>query len=168
MFYRNLWKDHANGLIISRGVMCFLKSEGNKGLCWFSSYCTLLCVMDFYSQSSPFGITYKDLKSINLIVMGSLHAAKKMQMWLNLLQRPRKSHFVCLGMKKHFLKTLFLIHTLLNINVLYWNRWMMIVEKVCQIIFNPLKVLKLLFFMAKPVKTSLWGLALLLRVQVVC
>ncbi len=59
--------------------MCFLKSEGNKGLCWFSSYCTLLCVMDFYSQSSPFGITYKDLKSINLIGMGSLHAAKKMQ-----------------------------------------------------------------------------------------
>ncbi len=35
--------------------------------------------MDFYSQSSPFGITYKDLKSINLIGMGSLHAAKKMQ-----------------------------------------------------------------------------------------
>lgn len=48
-------------------------------MCWFLRYCTLLCVMDFCSQSSPFGITYKDLKSINLIGMGSLHAAKKMQ-----------------------------------------------------------------------------------------
>lgn len=67
--------------------MCFLKSEGNNGLCWILNHCTLLCVMDFCSESSPFGITYKDLISINLIGMGSLNSANKMQsIRLNLLQ----------------------------------------------------------------------------------
>lgn len=44
------------------------------------NHCTFLCgVMDFCSESAPFGITYKDLMSIKLISMGSLHAANHMQ-----------------------------------------------------------------------------------------
>ncbi len=153
MLYRNLWKDHANGLIISRGVMCFLQSEGNKGLCWFSSYCTLLCVMDFYSQSSPFGITYKDLKSVNLIVVGSLHAAKKMQ---NVIKSAAVTTKVTFRLSRNE-KTL-LENFIFDPHSLKYKRSLlesMIVEKVCQIMFNPLKVLKLLF--SKPVKTSFWG-----------
>lgn len=70
------------------------------------NHSTFLCgVIDFCSESAPFGITYKDLMSINLISMGSLHAANNMQS-VGLNQMKCDFHGHCSKvLKKFFLKT---------------------------------------------------------------